>query len=327
MTRDELLTVLHDLFDGRGWPKPLHLLHGLELCRLGQTLSDAARQVGTTERHLRQALESPDPVTAVLGLGLHEIDTPHRQRAAQILGQLLLGRCAELAFEEIYRSEMHAQEFELRDLREGRTDTDYRLYNGQHRPVYRINIKFHGSPFRRAAELVGVQPEDCFALATYKIYSALQKQQDEGLPYFFAIVGVPNLTGESVGRAIPSLLVETVALIDQAPHGRSKRDFEDAVIAHLVARQHPIFEQTFDQILRAEWYVLSARRANRLLRELLFDRVFALRLRGFARAFGGAELDMHFSLSKDLIPLRRFLSTLREGGLQRITTLMERGEY
>ena len=70
-----------------------------------------------------------------------------------------------------------------------------------------------------------------------------------------------------------------------------------------------------------------ARRADKLLRELLFERVFALRMRGFARVFGGAELDMHFSLSKDLIPLKQFLATLREGGPQRVTTLMERGDY
>jgi hypothetical protein len=42
-----------------------------------------------------------------------------RGRAGQMLGQLLLGRCAEIAFERIYKSEMHSEEFELRDLREG----------------------------------------------------------------------------------------------------------------------------------------------------------------------------------------------------------------
>ena len=50
-------------------------------------------------------------------------------------------------------------------------------------------------------------------------------------------------------------------------------------------------------------------------------------MRGFARVFRGAELDMHFSLSKDLIPLKQFLATLRDGGPQRVTTLMERGDY
>ncbi|MDI7276854.1 MAG: hypothetical protein QME94_12830 [Anaerolineae bacterium] len=327
MTSDELLAILAQVFQGQNWPKPLHVLQGVQTCRGGHPVADTARFLGTTEAYLQRALQAPDPVKSVLGVALGEVDAAHRQRAAQMLGQLVLGRCAEAAFERIYESEMGGEEFELRDLRESRTDTDYRLYNGRGRPVYRVNIKFHGSPFRRAAELVGLQPEDCFALATYKIHSALQKQQAERLPYLFAVVGVPNLTGHAVGGAIPGQLVETVALVDQAPRRRHKRALEDAVTRWLVSAEHPAFIDTFAQVSNAEWYVISARRAERLLRELLFDRVFALRVRGFARAFAGAELDMHFSLRQDLIPLRQFLRTLREDGPQRVTTLLERGEY
>jgi hypothetical protein len=299
----------------------------LSLAESGSSLREAAKAVGTTQALVMAAQQAPDPIRTVLGLALDEIDTRYHGRAAQMLGQLLLGRCAEIAFEQIYKSEMHSEEFKLKDLREGRTDTDYRLYNGQGRPIYRVNIKFHGSRFRRAPELVGLDSGDCFALATYKIHSAIEKQKQEELPYFFVIVGVPNLTGESVGSDIPPFLVEAVALIDQAPKGRSKRDLEDAVVENLVKNGHPVFQKTLDRILNADWYVLSARRADKLLRELLFDRVFALRMRSFARVFGRAELDMHFSLSKDLIPLRQFLATLREGGPQRVTTLMERGDY
>jgi len=193
--------------------------------------------------------------------------------------------------------------------------------------VYRINIKFHGSRFRRAQDLVGLEPSDCFALATYKICSALQKQEEEALPYFFAVVGVPGMSGESVGQSIPSALVEAVALIAQAPKGKGKRLLEDRAVEHLVRTEHSIYMSILGRIKEANWYILSAKRADRLLRELLFDRVFALRVRGFARAFRGAELDMHFSLSQDLIPLRQFLITLREEGPQKITTLLERGDY
>lgn len=327
MNRDDLINSLNEIFPSGKWPRPLHVLQALSLTGSGSPIREAAKSVGTTHASVLAASQAADPVRAVLGLALDEIDSRSRERAAQMLGQLLLGRCAEIAFERIYKSEMHSEEFELRDLREGRTDTDYRLHNGRGRPIYRVNIKFHGSRFRRASEMVGLDPADCFALATYKIASAMEKQSQEGLPYFFAIVGVPNLTGESVGRDIPPSLIETVALIDQAPKGRSKRDIEDAVVQNLVTIDHPVFQKTLEQILTVDWYVLSARRADKLLRELLFDRVFALRMRGFARVFGRAELDMHFSLTKDLIPLKQFLATLREGGQQRVTTLMERGDY
>lgn len=327
MTRLEFLKTLGELFGERRWPKPLHVLQGLELHQGGVAIAQAARAVGTTSRSLSQAARASDPVQHVLGLALHEIDTQHRQRAAQMLGQLLLGRCAEMAFERIYRSELRREEFELRDVREGRTDTDYRLLNGRGRPVYRINIKYHGSVLRQAPELVGLESQDCFALATYKIHHALQKQHEDGLPYVFAIVSVPQLTGETVGRSVPSPLVDAVAAIHQAPKGRAKRAFEDAAVEHLAIVEHPIFRETFAQIAGAGWYILSARRADKLLRELLFERVFALRVRNFTRAYRRAEVDMHFSLSRDLIPLRRFLATLREEGPQKITTLLERGDY
>ena len=36
---------------------------------------------------------------------------------------------------------------------------------------------------------------------------------------------------------------------------------------------------------------------------------------------------MHFSLSKDLTPLRQFLQVLRKEGMTKVTTLMERGNF
>lgn len=327
MTRQELADTLALLFPHREWPKPLHVLRGLRLVASGASPSEAARTVGTTARRLGKARQATDPVEDLLGVPLHDIDTQTRQRSTQMLGQLLLGRCAELAFERIYKRELRTEEFQLRDLREGRTDTDYRVLNGRGRPVYRVNIKFYGSLLRQAPQLVGLEPDDCFALATYKIHSALQKQHEDGLPYFYAIVGVPQLTGESVGRSIPSALVETVALVHQAPRATAKRQFEDAAIDHLVQQGHAVFTQTLELVLEADWYILSARRADKLLRELLFQRVFALRVRNFTRAYRRAEVDMHFSLAADLIPLREFLATLRDHGPQKITTLLERGDY
>lgn len=87
------------------------------------------------------------------------------------------------------------------------------------------------------------------------------------------------------------------------------------------------FATAYERIRRAEWYVLSARRANLLLHELLFERVYALAIPGFTRKFGGAEVDMHFSLSKDLVTLRDFLAVLRQDGQGRVTTMLERGTY
>ncbi len=327
MTDERFVVLLSEIFGAKRWPKPLHLLQAAIAVDGGRDLGGAAKTAATSRGRLEAVVGSDSRVRHLLGAGVADVDERNKRKATQVLGQLLLGRCAELAFEEIYRAEMHAHELELRDVRESRTDTDYRLYNGKGHPIYRINIKFHGARFRRASELVGLEPPDCFALATYKIFSALRKQEDEGLPYLFAVVGVPHLTGEVVGGKIPTETVDATALIHQAPRATGKRDFEDAIIDHLVRAQHRVFVDTRQQIVNVDWFILSACKANKLLRERRFDRVYALRIHGFAQQFRGAELDMHFSLSNDLVPLREFLRVLWEEGMTKVTTLMERGDF
>ncbi len=243
-----------------------------------------------------------------------------------MLAQLLVGRCAEMVFEDIYKETMRTHDLELRDVRESRTDTDYRVHNGFGRPVYRLNIKFHGARFRRASELVGIEAHDCFALATYKIYSALQKQERENLPYIFAIVGDPELSGDTVGEQLDHQIVRAVALFVNSPRASGKRDLEDAVVRYLVSSRDELYVSTYDRLFAAEWFVLSARRADKLLREKLFDRVYALKIRGIARAFPGAELDMHVSLSQDLTPLHTFLETSKEEGPTKVAVLMAQGD-
>ena len=85
------------------------------------------------------------------------------------------------------------------------------------------------------------------------------------------------------------------------------------------------FVATYSRIRSAEWHVLSARKADKLLRELLFERVYALKIRGFAQQFRGAELDMHFSLKRDLVMFRHFLRTLQGEGQTKMASLLERG--
>ena len=326
MRSTDFLRTLGLILGSEGWPAPLHVFQGLELLRSGEALHVAARQVRTTPARLRRAQEARDPVADILGESLPPDSVVTNERAS-ILGNLVLGRAAEIVFEELYRREMPNTEFDLVDLRKGRTDTDYRMYNGQRRPVYRINIKFHGARFRRATELVGLNPEDCFALATYKIDSAMKKQDEEQLPYFFAIVGVSDLTAAGVGDLLPRHVTETVSFLGSVPRRPPIRGLEDAAVEYLIRSKAAVIVTTIDQIRQADWYMLSARRADRLVREKLFDRVFALRVPSFARAFRGAELDMHFSLSQDLTPLPDFLAALRDRGPQAVSTILERGEY
>src|ERR1700730_8444782 len=139
---DSTADVLRRLYGDTGWPSPFHLLGGLRLVRDGAEPGAAARRVRTTGRKILELMEAQDPITHLLGVSAADVLDENRTAGKWGLAQILLGRAAELAFEDVYRTEMGSQEFELVDLREGRTDTDYRVLNGQRRPLYRIDIKF-----------------------------------------------------------------------------------------------------------------------------------------------------------------------------------------
>lgn len=285
---DDLLRVVGALYQDSPPPKPFPLLQSLERVRSGEDPRHAAKAARSTLKRLETLLGSPDPVTGALGSDLLQAASEERMgKARAMLGQLLLGVLAERTFEKIYKTRMGTSELTLQDFRDSRNETDYRVLNGQGRPVFRINIKFHGTRFRKAAELVGLDPADCFALATYKIYQGLQKHEKEVLPYIFAIVGVADLTGVHVGKAVPEDLVHLNSLI-LASTISGKRNVEDRIVLHLLdTPQAELLQTAIDdfrrQIEEADWRVISARRANLLLREKLFERVSAVRVRAFQK--------------------------------------------
>src|SRR5436190_2289120 len=331
MTLEQLEKVLARIYGNTVRPRPLHLLTALNDIRSGTSLADAARSVSTTAAHLDELVRAADPVVHLLGPVLPDHEkTSEKVRAT--IGQLIIGSLAEQVFEDIYRRTVGSTDLHLRDDRSGGGDTDYLVFNGQGRQVFRLNIKFHGSQFRRAQELVGLPPEDCFALATYKIYSALQKQEREHLPYIFVILGVPNLTGAVVGGALPTDVVEFATRARNSPRLQQKRKVEDAIVQAITGRSADFglvetLNGFLDQIRNALWRVLSARRADQLLREKLFERAYALRVPRFAMNYRGAELDMHFSISADLHPLEEMLRILRDDGLHGLSVYLERGTF
>ena len=66
-------------------------------------------------------------------------------------------------------SPVQTTEARLEDDRAPRTDADFIPRNGANRPLYRMNVKPPRLGFRKAKEQVGLDPADCFPLATHKI--------------------------------------------------------------------------------------------------------------------------------------------------------------
>lgn len=322
---DVLRAYFGDELKTRRWPKPLHLLQGTLLFLSGTDMASAARLVGTTPGRLEVVATNPEPVEAILHIRDSDLTTDQLEKQRRKVGELVLGRAAEIAFQDICSENIDPLEYSLTDVREGRTNTDFRLLNGGDRPLYRFNVKFIGSVFRRGAEMVKIEPTDGFPLATYKIFAALQEQENEHLPYVFAIVGVRGLVAATVAEIIPEADVRPITLLSQSEVVRRSRDYEDWLVDRIVDARAPAFATAYDRIRAAPWYVLSARRADKLMHEMLFERVYALAIPGFTRKFSGAEVDMHFSLTNDLMPLLDLLAVLREDGQGRVTTMLERG--
>jgi hypothetical protein len=331
MTLEQLERLLGRIYGEAARPKPLHLLAALREVRSGVPLQDAARSARTTAANLDKLVQATDPVVHLLGEAAS--DRPEKeQKVRATIGQLIIGNLAEQVFEDTYRRTVGSTQLQLEDDRSGGGDTDYLVRNGEGRQVFRLNIKFHGSQFRKAQELVGLPPEDSFALATYKIYSALQKQEREHLPYIFVVVGVPNLTGAVVGDTMPTDVIEFATMARHSARFHGKRKVEDAIVQAITAQPADFgLSDTLNgflaQIRNAIWRVISARRADALLREKLFERAYALRVRGFAMNYRGAELDMHFSISADLHSLEDMLRILRDDGLHALSVYLERGTY
>ena len=183
---DPVLAVLERLYpDPTTWSKPFRRLAAVRSVRNGAAIREAARSANSTVKTIQRLLTA-DPVATMFGASYANVDSHDGGKAWKLakrgIGQILLGRVAERAFEQLYRRELGTDDLKLEDSRDERNDTDYRVLNGGGKPVFRINIKMHGTPFRRAQELVGLRPDDCFALGTYKILQGLNKEAAGDVP-------------------------------------------------------------------------------------------------------------------------------------------------
>lgn len=150
---DDILGVVARLYP-EGPPRPFLLLQGVQRIKSGEDARSVRRAVGSTRKRLEAYAAEADPVAAIFGCDLGAAAEPEAlRRPRDMIGQLLLGQLAERAFEAIYKETMGTDDLMLEDARGGRNDTDYRVLNGQKRAVFRINIKFYGTLFRKAGEL------------------------------------------------------------------------------------------------------------------------------------------------------------------------------
>ena len=322
---ERLVRALENVFAGAPVPTTREVRQIFAVARILQ--GEAATSVAVASRLQRRGLDAlVDRVRAegLSGVAPYAEETTSQALAKRRHGiaQMLLGVLAERRFEDLTNQITGGGVLRIEDHRLSRTDTDYRLLNGNDNPIYRFNVKFHGSLFREAQRYVGLDPGDCFALATYKINNALRRQGAEKLPYIFLVLSVADLSAVDVGRPIPDDYVWALAVL------KGKMAVEEAIVTRLLrADLVHRFQAFFDRMPEGQFRVISAKKADNLLREKLFERVHALSLKGFTRKFRNAEVDMHFSLARELTPVRTFLELLVRESPQKFAVRLYIGDH
>lgn len=321
----QLARTLRDVFADTPIPKVREVRQVFAVERIlgGDPIEIVAADFKLQRRGL-EALATQVAAQGLAGIAPDTYQVTEQDRLKRRLGiaQMLLGELAERRFEAVIQEVTGGGVLRIEDHRPSRTDTDYRLLNGNNNPICRFNIKFHGSLFREARRFVGLDPEDCFALAAYKINNALRRQRDERLPYTFLVLSVPDLSAGDVGRLVPDDYVWALATLG------GKMAVEEAIASRLLGSDHlPRFRPIFDKMPAGQFRVISAAKAAKLLHEKLFERVHALSLKGFTRKFRNAEVDMHFSLSQELTPVRTFLELLIRESPQKFAVRLYTGDY
>src|SRR5205809_582006 len=101
MNAPDLIGFLKLAYPNGSWPRPFHVLEGLQRIAAGETVKEAASAVGTSSHVLEKARKSAQPEFDILGVQPSDLTDENLKRAGVILGQLLIGRAAEIAFEDI----------------------------------------------------------------------------------------------------------------------------------------------------------------------------------------------------------------------------------
>src|SRR5262249_37325964 len=126
MSGPDFVSFLKQEYPNGSWPSPFHVLEGLEKVKSGTPLNEAAKAVKTSPAQLKKILTSTTPAFDLIKVSPADLSEDDRKEARRNLGQLLIGRAGELAFEDIYANEMKAEtDFKLVNVLAGRTDTDY----------------------------------------------------------------------------------------------------------------------------------------------------------------------------------------------------------
>lgn len=232
---------------------------------------------------------------------------------------LFLGRLGEESFlKDAEQTLPIAEGFRIERVAEDRRygATDIEIQRGEV-TLLRANVKVHATQFKKAKSFVGLDPEDCFALALYKILNGIKLERSTEIPFVF-IVYVNWNVGETLQRDLYNKLRNTPmheeinTLFSRRRRNRTEEDqLIDRVITYL--KSINVWDEYVQLIRASNKRVISAEKGLNLVIEHLDSRIPTLKSSYLARRIltGGGEVDMHFSISEEMTDMWLFLQAIR----------------
>lgn len=294
------------------------------------TLAHGYRAVigGGSEQEAARAMYDRGPLALgkgkeLLGRALSEgflAVLPRRERtgsAANPITKLFPAAITEQRFIEQLESLVAARPgLTYADDREaGHTLTDFTLSEGKQRLP--INIKNAGTRFDRAAELVGLDPDDCIPIPAYKAYAAIETVSS----LLYAVSVDYGLVG-TLNQLLPTLLTrgENIAwdLLNRF-EGTHLRKAEDAFVMATVRRHWAGIGNAFRN---SPFHVVSARKAVRIL-QTKPRRTPGIGLRAWGTG-ANAEVNVHLSIREDTTPWETVRARIVASGLVDVVNAVNR---
>ena len=217
---------------------------------------------------------------------------------------------------------------EMDQLREERPSIDYQdeRFNGhtlidfnltEDDLVLPVNVKNAGTRFENAAQLVGIDPNDCIPIPAYKAYDAIEKVPN----LLYAISIDYSLIDKIKNQLLPRFSHEETEVWNLLNKfgGARIRDAEDKFVYSMV---HKHWEEFSKHVSLPEFRIISARKAIRIL-QTLPKRTPGIGLRAWGTG-ASAEVNVHISVSSETKSWSEIASRIKTRGMMDIIEAVNR---
>ncbi len=243
-------------------------------------------------------------------LGVHEA----RNNPSQAFQNLIVGRIAEVVYREEHLQPLEVAGFSIDDLHERGENRDFAVRkDGLELP---INVKTASTIFRKAKEIVGLEPNDCIPIPAYKAVAVSERVPDlvyVDLVDFSFRQRVDEFTDSLRGSA--GYLWKVLSWYG----GKGVRKAQDGYVAKLF----DLHEQKLMSLApkTSSWRVISAQRVLAIMRDKP-RRCPGLGVRAAGTGGFNAEVNIHVSANDETVSWQDVSEALQRSGIQAVLDMI-----